>query len=92
MTDERIELNVRWAVVEVIQPFESDSRDDVNAFFRVLAGPGGTVSVSPHPFMENKFGAMIADAGNRPVAIVDMTVIPPKRRPMPEGIAGWFGE
>jgi hypothetical protein len=92
MSEERIELNVRWAVLDVIQPFEAESRDDVNAFFRVLAGPGGSVSVSPHPFTEDKFGAMIADALGRPVAIVDITVIPPKRRPMREGPASWFGE
>ena len=92
--DELIELNVRWAVAGIIQPFESDSRPDVEAFLRVLAGPGGRYSMSPHPIVAGEYGVMVADVENRPVAIIDLKVTQPDHRPRAagRGLTNWFGE
>jgi hypothetical protein len=89
--EERIELIVKWDADGAINAFGSTSRDDVNGFFRVVAGPGGTVNVNPSTDIENRFAVLVTDALGRPVATADLTVTPPVRRPMPDGPAAWFG-
>lgn len=75
----RMRITVRFREPDVRLRVEAQDSADAEAFFRVLAGPGGTVAWSNHITDPQQKGVRITTRGGYPMALAEVEYLDPVR-------------
>lgn len=67
----QIKIRIRFAGGGPTRIFTAKNPDDAEAFFRVLAGPGGSWAVSPHITEPGRKAVKVKDGADASVAIAE---------------------